>query len=251
MNNVKEKLVQYTKNNAPQLLMGAGIASFVSAIILSAKAGKKAEKAKKKFDEKTTKKEKAKVLLPIYAPTAITAMVGAACVLYSGKLETERSAAFATMYEVSRKAYSEYREAVKEEVGKKKEEEIQAKVAKNRVETKDFENSEFYDTGYGTTKFYDPITDTPFLSDIEYVRKTVNDLNRDLRQENYLDGNEWRYRMGLRPMQLLDMVGWHIDSGYLDVQITPVDEYGIKIYVLDYEFTGCYGQPNTLEFTMR
>ena len=53
------------------------------------------------------------------------------------------------------------------------------------------------DTGHGKTLFYDIPGERWFYSDVNYMDKQVNDLNREVRTEMYFDWNELYYRWGL------------------------------------------------------
>ena len=76
-----------------------------------------------------------------------------------------------------------------ETIGKKKEQAIRDDIAKDRVTANPVR--EVVVTDRGSTLCYDSLSGRYFKSDIETLRKTVNDLNRRMRDEMFISLNDF------------------------------------------------------------
>jgi hypothetical protein len=91
-------------------------------------------------------------------------------------------------------------------------------------------------TGKGDTLCYDTISGRYFKSDIEKIRKIVNDLNLRLRDENSISLNEFYYEFGLDSIKIGDDIGWNISiNGYIEPHFSSqLASDGTPCLVLDY-----------------
>lgn len=173
-------------------------------------------------DEEVTNLDKAKAVLPIMGRTMMATAVavgGALCNFKStskqikeltGALETVSSG-----YSVLKSIQEEYRK----EVGEEKAKEIEEKVVKNSiVYDKTNDASRIITTGHGQDLFYDAWSGRYFLSDINYVKKVVNDLNYQLMNEMHITANEFYANLGLPGIDAGKTLGWYVDYGQIDVQ---------------------------------
>ena len=90
-------------------------------------------------------------------------------------------------------------------------------------------------TGKGSVMCYDSLSGRYFKSDIEQIRRVVNELNRNLLSDMFLTVNELYYAIGLSGTKLGDMMGWDIDKGMLEIDFSAqLTEEGEPCLVLNY-----------------
>lgn len=145
-------------------------------------------------------------------------------------------------YTISETALKEYQEKVIEVVGKKKEQEIRDAVAKEKIAQNPVSNKEVIITGKGESLCYDPLSGRYFNSDIETVRRVVNDLNRDMRDSMSISLNEFYDAIEIPHTDLGDFLGWNIEKGYIDLDFsTQLSEDGRPCLVLGHHNAPFYG----------
>lgn len=239
---------------SPQILIGFGIAGMVTTTVLAVKATPKAlqliEEAKYEKQEKVpgesrelTPIEVVKVAYKPYIPAMITGTLSVACLISSSKVSTRRTAAIATAYKLSETALSEYKDAVIETIGEKKEKQIKEKVNAKKLENNQIDQSKVIFTGNGDQLCYDAISGRYFKSNIEKIKKVENELNFALRNDDYISLNYLYDRLGLESITIGDDLGWNIDrDGYIEFDLGAQiarDEAnpgleGVPCIVLDY-----------------
>ena len=218
---VKATVTKYS----PEILIGIGITGMFTTTIMAVKATPKAlklmENAQHEKGEELTVVEKTKTCWKCYAPAAITGVASAACIIGANSVNAKRNAAIATAYTLSETALKEYQEKVIETVGEKKEEIIRDKVAKEHIDKNPVSNNEVFITEKDNTLFYDPVSGRYFKSDIEKVRKIINELNAQMMSEMYVPLNDLYYELGLRTTELGDEIGWNLNrDGLIEVKFS-------------------------------
>ena len=234
--------------HAPQILMGVGITGMVTTTILAVKATPKAmqliaeaEYEKKEMvegeDIELTPIEIVKVAWKPYIPAMITGAISIGCLIGSSNVSTRRTAAIATAYKLSEAALSEYKDAVIETIGEKKEKQIKEKVAAKKIEKNPVNDSQIIMTNESKTLCYDSISGRYFKSNIEKIKKAENELNYNLRNINYVSLNYLYEQLGLPSTKIGDDLGWNIDrDGYLDIDLgAQLSNNGEPCIVLDYK----------------
>lgn len=215
--------------HSPEILTGVGIAGMITTTVLAVKATPKALEQIEEFKE--TNLEEGEKIKPIdavkatwktYIPAAVTGTVSIACLVGASSVNSRRNAALATAYKLSETALSEYREAVVETVGEKKEREIRDTVAKNKVAKNPVSDKTIIYTGKGDSLFYDDTCSRYFKSNIDKINKAVLDLNKRLRDEMEISLNEFYYEIGLDGNKVGDYLTWSIDDEYIDVSFSAV-----------------------------
>lgn len=242
----KESILKFFKTikagtikHSPEIMTGIGIAGMITTTVLAVKATPKAlmlidSKKQEIFDEldpsevpdnNTNYKdlqlkpiEVVKVAWKPYIPAAVTCVASVTCLIGASSVNAKRNAALATAYELSKTALTEYKEKVVETVGEKKEEIIREKVAQKKVDNNPVSKSEVIMTGSGDVLFLEPVSMRYFKSDIENIRKIINDLNYRLTtgMEEYISLSELYDEIGLTHTAQSDDIGWNI---YRDGQI--------------------------------
>lgn len=239
-----------TVKHGPEILTGIGIAGMVTAIVLGVEATPKAikliEEKKKEADvERLTPAETVKATWKCYIPTVVTAGLSTVCLIRSCSIGLRRNAALATAYKISETALSEYREKVIETIGEKKEKTVREKVDKEHITKNPVTKNEVIVTEKGTTLCYDHLSGRYFNSDIERIKKAVNELNRRMISENYISLNEFYDELGLDHIGLGEELGWNIDRNLIDIDFSSqIADDGRPCIVVDYRTPPRYGYAN-------
>lgn len=230
------------KKHSPTILTGIGIAGMITTTILAVQSTPKALRLleEKKADISETEKlppiEVVKAAWKVYVPAVLTGILSTVCLIGANSVNQRRGAALAAAYSLSESALKEYREKVVETIGKKKEQAIRDDIAKDRVTANPVR--EVVVTDRGSTLCYDSLSGRYFKSDIETLRRTVNDLNRRMRDEMFISLNDFYCAVDnpdLGPTKLGDRLGWTIDKGYIDLGFSSqLTADGTPCLVLDY-----------------
>lgn len=235
-----------------EILTGLGIAGAVTSTIFAVKATPKAmrliEKAedhgiglisKGDNDQNWTyrplkTKEIVKVTWKCYIPAVTTGVFSIACIIGAQSVNARRTAALATAYKLSEKALSEFKESAAEVIGEEKLKEVKQKVAERKVEqvTDDESNAKVVISGDGDTWFLDAYSNTVFRSSKNELDAAANKLNRNMRDEMFISLSQFYDEIGLPCTALSDSVGWHIDKGYIDINLSEAVVKDGRAYVV-------------------
>lgn len=211
--------------HSPEILTGIGITGMIATTVMAVRATPKAlklmedTKAETK-EEKLTPMETIKTTWKCYLPAAITASVSVVCLISANSVNARRNAALATAYRLSESAFKDYRGKIIETIGEKKEQSVQDSIAKDKLEQNPVTNREVIITDKGDTLCFDAVSGRYFKSDIEKLKKAVNELNRRMRDEMYISLNDFYYEIGLSGISIGDDLGWNIDNSYIEPRFT-------------------------------
>lgn len=253
--------------HSPEILTGIGIAGMITTTVLAVKATPKAleliGEAKYKKEEEIVEHnckvnkvsecmssdlkplEVVKAAWKPYVPAAITGSLSVACLVGASRVNFKRNAALATAYTLSEKALKDYKDSVVETIGEKKEEKIKEKVTQKKVDKQPASKSEVVMVNSdGNVLFLEPVSNRYFKSDVESIRKIVNNLNYRLTTgtEEYISLSEFYDEIGLSHTSISDEIGWNI---YRDGQIavdmpSAKTDKGEPCLVLDYNVSPRY-----------
>ena len=224
------KLIESSKkklsDNAPEIMIGFGLAGMLTSTIMAVKATPKAmaiiEEEEDYLNRELTKMEKAKLVWKPYVPAALGYCASTALIIGANNVNSKRSAMFAGAYKLSEQTLATYRDKVIETIGEEKEREISDKVARDKVkearQTSYHANEVIY--GTGQCLCYDPISGRYFNSDMDKIRKVENDLNYRLMKENMISLNEFYTELGMECTDMGFKYGWNIDEGLIEVRFT-------------------------------
>ena len=224
------KLIESSKkklsDNAPEIMIGFGLAGMLTSTIMAVKATPKAmaiiEEEEDYLNRELTKIEKAKLVWKPYVPAALGYCASTALIIGANNVNSKRSAMFAGAYKLSEQTLATYRDKVIETIGEEKEREISDKVARDKVketrQTSYHANEVIY--GTGQCLCYDPISGRYFNSDMDKIRKVENDLNYRLMKENMISLNEFYTELGMECTDMGFKYGWNIDEGLIEVRFT-------------------------------
>ena len=235
------------ERHAPEILTGIGVAGMVTSTVLAVKATPKAyllvnDRKNELEVEKLPVTELVKTTWKCYIPAAVTCGASIACLVGASSVNFKRNAALATAYKLSEAALSEYKDAVIETIGEKKEQSVRDKVAEERLKKNPVSKSEVIVTGNGTTLCYDPVGNSYFKSSIQQIESAKNKLNARMLSENYVSLNDFYDELGIGPTKLGDDLGWDIyKDGLIDIAFSSrLAEDGTPCLVMDYSVAPRY-----------
>ena len=227
--------------HGPEILTGIGISGIVTTTILAVRATPKAleliKEAEEERDEPLSKIDVMKVAWKPYIPAAITGTLSIGCLIGGSSVSNKRTAALAAAYQLSESALSEYKEKVIETIGEKKEQAVREKISESRIEKNPIENSKIIFTDKGTVTCYEPISGRYFKSDIDTIKRVVNDVNEAILSGpfGYMSLNEFYDELGLESTEMGDDLGWSIDNGIIRLDYhAKIADNGEPCIVIDY-----------------
>lgn len=254
----KETLTKFTRSlkgtvtkRSPEILTGIGIAGMITSVFLAGKATVKAVRIADGLDHidrntydvvSPTKKEVIKACWKLYIPAALTATASTACLIGASSVNLKRNAAITAAYKLSETALAEYKDAVVETIGEKKEKVVKEKVAKKQIEKKPLNSGNVIVTDRGSVLFFDPISARYFKSDMNTIKSAENAINKSILSSAFTDGaslNDFYDEIGIPHSSVGDDMGWNVDNLleiYCFSQIAGKEtEYeGTPCIVLDY-----------------
>lgn len=215
--------------HSPEILVGLGISGMIATTVLAVRATPKAldildKKAREEQRpvEEFTNLEKVKACWKCYIPATITGITSAACIIGANSVNARRNAALAAAYTLSDTALREYQEKVVETIGEKKEQVVREKIAEDKIKSNPVSNNEIYITQNGDTRCYDVLSGRYFYSDIEKIKKAVNELNHSMLTDmgGYVSLNDFYDELDLSHTEIGDRLGWCVTKGLIDVSCT-------------------------------
>ena len=227
--------------HSPEILTGLGITGMLVTTVMAVRATPKAmrlcEELEREHENDTElrKIDYVKATWKCYIPAAVTGATSIACLVGASSVNARRNAALATAYKLSETAFMEYKDKVVETIGEKKEEVIKDKIAKEKLEKNPVTTKEVIITDKGNTLCYDGIFGRYFKSDMEAIRRAVNEINRQIVVHGYVSLNEFYNELGLSPIKIGDDLGWNIDDREIRVDFSSqLAEDGTPCLVMDF-----------------
>ena len=236
INEIQKAVIKHS----PEILTGLGIAGMITTTVLAVKATPKAlNLINDRKDELETEKlppiEVVKTAWKCYIPAAVTCATSTACLIGASSVNLKRNAALATAYKLSESAISEYKDAVIDKIGEKKEQTIRDKVAEEKMKKNPVSSSEVFITEKGNTLCYDTISGRYFKSDIDRIKRAENAINKQLLDEMYVSLNDLYDELDLDHTKLGDELGWKIDDGLVELYFSSqLADDGTPCVVMDF-----------------
>lgn len=233
------------RKHLPEILTGIGVIGAIACPIMAVKATPNALKAIERDSREnhngdpdaSTKIEIVKSAWKYYVPSAITGGMAVACIVGASAVNMKRNAALATAYALSESALKEYKDAVLDEVGEKKEQSIRDRIAGKRIKDNPVDDATVIDTHNGDTLCYDAWTGRYFKSSIESLRRAENELNRLMLTDDYASLNDFYDLVNLPSVKSGEQFGWAIRKGMIDLDFsTQLTDKGIPCLVIDHHF---------------
>ena len=231
-------------DNSPVILTGMAVAGTLGSTILAAKGGMQAQKELdilleeveegRASEDLLTFKGQVKTTWKFYIPAGLMAGATVACVIGANSVNTRRNAAIMSAYSLTDKAFQEYKEKVVEQIGEKKEQVVRDEIAKDRLEANPVSDPSTVVIHGEKTLCYDGVTGRYFESDMQTLRKAVNDINQKCINEVYASQNDFYREIGLDPVAIGEEVGWRSDH-LLDISFSShLTGDGVPCLCLDY-----------------
>lgn len=234
------------RKHSPEILTGIGITGMIATTIMAVKATPKAimlinEKEVELHKDKLTAAETIKATWKCYIPTAITGVSSIVCIVGASSVNAKRNAALATAYTLSEAALREYKDKVIETIGEKKERAVRDSIAKDKIDKNPVNTSEVIVTEKGDTLCYDIFTGRYFKSNIEKLKRAVNDLNEQLLSDGSVSLNDFYYLIGLDSVKRGDDLGWDTRKGQVRLDFSSqLAADGTPCLVLDFSVAPIY-----------
>lgn len=221
--NVIKTSKTFLSKHSPEILTGLGVASMVTSTILAVKATPKAVRLIQYEEDQNEKKLDVKGVIKTtwkeYIPAMSFGIGGIACIVYGCRIGAKRSAALASAYAISERTLRTYREKVIETIGEKKEKNIRQKIKQDEINDNPPVESKVIITQKGNTLIKDEYSGRYFRSDLDAIRKSLNDINHKMLSNDYISLNQWYSAIGLEMIKDGYNVGWNIDRGLIELDI--------------------------------
>jgi len=225
MNNKITNIINTSKRflskYSPEILTGLGLCNMITSTILAVNATPKAleliKDKEKRVNDKLTNKEIVQTTWKEYLPAVSFGISGIIFIICGCHINSKRSAALASAYAISERTLLTYRDKVIETIGEKKEKVIREKMNQDEINKNPPSKNQVIITSKGNTLIKDSISGRYFRSDLDNIRKVVNELNRCITHQNYISLNEFYKSIGLDPVKDGDRLGWNIDDGLIEL----------------------------------
>ncbi len=184
------------RKNSPKILLGAGLALELGAIIASGNASFKAHDIIKDIHEDPRKRDKRWLttqyllnVIPLYIPVAILGTGSAVCLIKSYDINAKRLAAATALAEVSIDTLRLYKQKAKETLGEEKVKEIEEAV---REEHKTKSAQSLDEIGACDIQWFkDELTQQEFLCTKEEIVRANLEFCQRLQSEMMMSVNDW------------------------------------------------------------
>ena len=199
--------------NSPHILTGIGASGVLVTSILATKAAYQAgaeDYYASGFDNFDTS-DKIERHWRKFIPAAVAGTITVTAIIAANRVGTRRTAAIATAYAISERAYSEYREKVAEKLTKPKYQEIDDEIAAGRVQNGPDKEVVIVS---GEHLCYDMFSDRYFKGDIEALKHAQNKFERDILHDGYASLSNYYEHIGLQSTEYSDSVGWKSDDPF-------------------------------------
>lgn len=199
-------------DNSPVILTALGVTGTLVTAYLAGTASFQAAHILAEESPHLTTKEKTKLVWKLYIPTGLSAAATVGAVIAANQVQNRRTAAMATMYAVTQRAYDEYRDKIRDKLGPKKEQAARVELAQEKVDKVPQISREVFLTGAGDILCFEDFTGRFFESDQEALRKAQNDVNQQVLNDGYASLTDFYDRVNLPRTAHSDEVGWTADN---------------------------------------
>jgi hypothetical protein len=139
----------------------------------------------------------------------------------------------AAAYTLSERSFEQYRDAVKEKFGEKKEQDVRDDTLQAQMNSRPLGNREVV-VMTGKVLCFDGWSSRYFESTAEDIKFAVNKINHRIVNDNYASLTDFYHELGLSPTQESNDIGWNVDK-LLDVHIgTTLSDKGEPALAIEY-----------------
>lgn len=204
---------KFVTKNSNEILAGVGIGAATGAVIFAVAdtpvAMQKIEEKKEELGvEKLTKIETVKATWSVYIPTAGMLMVAIGSIILNASGNAKKQKGLEALLAISEQTAREYRNAVKEEIGEKREQKIADKADRNSAVKAVASGLEPVRTGGGETLFYDSLSGALLYSSVNFLDSGINEFNAQLNTEESLPFRELQDYWNIKGGELSNLVGY-------------------------------------------
>ena len=230
MHPIVKQVISWGSKNAPEILKWTAVGGVVVSNVISAKQSIKAhdiidemKMQKAELEEPVRKRDIVKATWKYWVPVAIVDGVIIFSILKGNAIHAKRNAALAAAYTLSQTSLTEFKEKTRKLIGEKKTTKITDEIAEGRVAKNPPKDNQVYITGKGDQLIYDCASGRYFESNIEDIKRAVNELNKDMLTDMYCSLNDFYYAIGLKATDLGGDLGWNVnEEGLIDIQYTAM-----------------------------
>ena len=231
---VAKNLGGVISKNSPTILTVCAVGGLVTTAIFAVKATPKAlllleEEQKERWEERyehedgwrpndLTALDVVRITWKYYIPAGAIGLASIACIIGANHISLRRNAALASVYTITEAAFKEYQAKVAETIGRNKELKVRDEISGDRIKKNPPGSNEVIFTGKGEVLCYDSLSGRYFKSNIEHIRRSVNELNKQFLTDMWMSVNDLYYALGLAGTKLGDEIGWDLDKGLLEIQ---------------------------------
>lgn len=219
--NLAHKLQKLAKDNSPAILTALGVTGTISTAYLAAQAGHRHATYMSEENPHMSKRDEAKLVWKLYIPAGVSGLVAVGCIIGAARVGSKRTAALATAYSLTEKAFVEYREKIVETIGEKKEQAVRADLAQTHVTDNPPSSEKVIIAGGGNVLCCELFTGRYFTSDMETLRKAQNDINSKMLGHTYATMSDFYYMLGIPYTAHSGYIGWEADR-LLELEFSTV-----------------------------
>lgn len=169
------------KKNDRTILTGITVVSGITAVIFTWRARPRCEEILDRLDaEGATNAEKAKEILPVIAPAAVSIFTCVASALLNHKRTGDTITTLASALQIGQTVHEEYVKSTEKVVGTEKAEEIATGAARTIAESKPVAVDRVVDTGNGKFIFREPFTGVTLRTSRARIEEAVAEGNNVL-----------------------------------------------------------------------
>ena len=210
-------------NNSPAILTALSVSGAITSVYLAAKGAFQAAEIIREAEDHRNEtnaidggdipeidfKKKAELTWKVYIPAATCLAMTVTATICANRVSERRAAAMASAYAFAEKSFKEYREKTVKKVGKTKEQAIRDEIVQDRIaEHQPSQTVLALAAQQGSVLCWDKWSDRYFVSDMESIRKAVNDFNHELINSTHLSLTEFYHLLGMTPIGNSDDLGW-------------------------------------------
>lgn len=215
------------ERNKSTILVGAGILGWIGTAVLVGRAAPKAQTAIRKeqkdkaylsYDEENAENheltpiEKVKATWQYYIPAAMTGITSSAAIIWAHKIDLSKVASLMGTYQLTKTELKQLKDKIVEKDGEEKLKDYQKSVHSDVLSTNIGPTTDIYNTGKGTTIFYDPTSDKLFYHDIWKVERALMHMVDGCKNEGTYNLNELRDDLDLPRIGLLSDFAFYYES---------------------------------------
>lgn len=215
----------------------SGFLGLAATVALAWKGGAEAAEIKRSLPPDSDRMTVAKALLPVAGPAIGAMAVTGTSFALAIRNESKKAALMASLASGADFLLSSYKDEMQNVIGPDKAKEVADLVAKRTIEKAPLRShNEIYDTGFGTTLFYDSLSGRYFMSDRNKIDQAKNEYNTDLISGcMWSSVNEWFDRLNLPEIPMGGLLCYTVDRQLAISFSTQWAENGEPCGVIEYD----------------